>query len=76
VEASATSSTNRKPATWICSQDTGEYRIHCDLGSVTTLKNWLSFHVTLSDRFLSNPLPGFHRNHLLLVTGVRVSFGQ
>jgi putative salt-induced outer membrane protein len=56
--------------------NTGQYRINFDLGSVTTLKKWLAFHLTFSDRFLSNPLPGYQRNDLLLTTGFRVSFGQ
>ena len=40
------------------------------------LKKWLAWHVTASDRFLSNPLPGRQRNDLLLSTGLRLSFAK
>lgn len=53
---------------------TGEYRINFDLGAVTALKKWLGWHVTASDRFLSNPVFGRQRNDLLISTGLRLSF--
>jgi hypothetical protein len=40
------------------------------------LKNWLSWQITFSDRFLSDPLPGLKNNDLLLSTGVRLTFGR
>jgi putative salt-induced outer membrane protein YdiY len=55
---------------------TGEYRMNCDIGAVTALKKWLGWHVTASDRFLSNPVFGRQRNDLLLSTGLRVSFAR
>jgi putative salt-induced outer membrane protein YdiY len=55
---------------------TGEYRLAFDLGAVTTLKKWLAFHVTFSDRFQSNPLPTYQRNDLFLTTGLRLTFGH
>ena len=55
---------------------TGEYRVNFDLGVVTNLKKWLGFHVTASDRFISNPVFGRQRNDLLLSTGFRVSFAK
>jgi len=54
----------------------GEYRVNFDLSGVTVLKKWLAWHVTASDRFLSNPLPGRQRNDLLLSTGLRLSFAK
>jgi hypothetical protein len=33
--------------------DTGSYRVNFDIGSSTILKRWLGWHVTASDRFLS-----------------------
>jgi hypothetical protein len=42
----------------------------------TKLKKWLSWQITLSDRFHSDPLPGLKKNDLLLTTGVRVTFGN
>jgi hypothetical protein len=56
--------------------DTGEYRVNFDLGAVTTIKKWLGWQVTASDRFLSNPLFGRQRNDLLLSTGLRLSFAR
>ena len=47
-----------------------------DLGAVTALKKWLGWHVTASDRFLSNPLFGRQRNDLLISTGLRISFAK
>lgn len=54
----------------------GEYRVNFDMGAVTTLKKWLGWHVTASDRFLSNPVFGRQRNDMLLSTGFRLSFSQ
>ena len=56
--------------------DTGAYRINFDLGAVTSLKKWLSWQVTASDRFLSNPVAGRQKNDLLLSTGLRISFAR
>ncbi|HTQ63019.1 MAG TPA: DUF481 domain-containing protein [Candidatus Solibacter sp.] len=56
--------------------NTGTYRFQFDTTAATKLKNWLSWQVTYSDRFLSNPLPGFKKNDLLLSTGVRLTFGK
>ena len=54
--------------------DTGSYRLNFDLGANTVLKKWLGWHVTASDRFLSNPVQGRQRNDLLISTGFRLSF--
>lgn len=56
--------------------DTGAYRFQFDTTAATKLKNWLSWQVTYSDRYLSDPLPGFKKNDLLLSTGVRLTFGK
>jgi hypothetical protein len=58
---------------------TGEYRINFDLAAVTTLRKWLGWHVTVSDRFLSDPLNDpvigrRQRNDIIFSTGFRVSF--
>ena len=57
-------------------RDTGSYRMNFDISGVTTLKKWLAWHVTASDRFVSNPVLGHQRNDLLLSTGFRVSFAR
>jgi putative salt-induced outer membrane protein YdiY len=54
----------------------GDYRLNFDLGSVITLKKWLGWQVTASDRFLSNPVGGRVRNDVLLSTGFRLTFAR
>jgi putative salt-induced outer membrane protein YdiY len=56
--------------------DTGSYRFQFDATAATKLKNWLSWQVTYSDRYLSDPLAGFKKNDLILSTGVRLTFGK
>jgi putative salt-induced outer membrane protein YdiY len=56
--------------------NTGEYRINFDFGAVTAVRKWFGFHITASDRFLSNPVQGRQRNDVLLTTGVRISFAK
>ncbi len=56
---------------------TGEYRINFDTAVVTQLKKWLGFHLTVSDRYLSNPpQAGLKKNDLLLTTGIRFTFAR
>ena len=38
--------------------DTGEYRMTFDSGAVTTLLRWLSWQISVSDRFISDPPVG------------------
>jgi len=56
--------------------NTGGYRFQFDSTLTTELAKWLALHITLSDRFLSNPTPGVKKNDVLLTTGVRFSFGE
>jgi putative salt-induced outer membrane protein len=56
--------------------DLGQYRFQFDATAATKLKAWLSWQVTLSDRYLSNPLPGLKSNDELLSTGLRLTFGK
>ena len=56
--------------------DLGQYRFQFDATAATKLKSWLSWQVTLSDRYLSNPLPGLKSNDELLSTGLRLTFGK
>jgi putative salt-induced outer membrane protein YdiY len=56
--------------------DTGNYRFQFDTTAATKLKGWLSWQVTYSDRYLSDPLPGLKKNDLLLSTGLRLTFGK
>ncbi len=56
--------------------NTGEYRLNFDTSLVTNLNRWLSWQVTLSDRYLSNPVPGAKKNDVLLTTGIRLTFAK
>jgi putative salt-induced outer membrane protein YdiY len=56
--------------------NTGSYRFQFDATAATKLKSWLSWQVTYSDRYLSDPLSGLKKNDLLLSTGVRLTFGK
>ncbi|HEY2016449.1 MAG TPA: DUF481 domain-containing protein [Bryobacteraceae bacterium] len=55
---------------------TGEYRANFDISAVTALKKWLGWHVSVSDRLVSDPVFGRQRNDLILSTGLRVSFAR
>lgn len=55
----------------------GQFRANFDTSMVTQLKKWLGFHITLSDRYLSNPpQTGIKKNDLLLTTGIRITFAR
>ncbi|MGE5323702.1 MAG: YdiY family protein [Actinomycetota bacterium] len=54
----------------------GEYRASLDASATTKLNHWLNWQISVSDRFLSNPVPGTKTNDLLLTTGLGISFGQ
>jgi putative salt-induced outer membrane protein YdiY len=55
--------------------DGGEYRINFDTSLVTDVTKRIAWQLTLSDRYLSNPPPGFKQNDLLLTTGIRLKLG-
>ncbi|HUQ91256.1 MAG TPA: DUF481 domain-containing protein [Bryobacteraceae bacterium] len=52
----------------------GQYRFNFDFSQATTLRKWLAWQITFSNRFLSNPLPGRKTNDLLITTGFRITF--
>jgi putative salt-induced outer membrane protein YdiY len=56
--------------------DLGQFRGQFDTALLTKLNKWLGWQITLSDRYLSNPLPGIKKNDLLLTTGLRLTFGR
>jgi putative salt-induced outer membrane protein YdiY len=56
--------------------DTGAYRMNFDIGAATVLKKWLSWQLTFSDRYLSDPAPGNKKNDVLFTTGLRFTFAQ
>jgi len=55
---------------------TGDYRFQFDSTVAMQLKNWLSWHLTFSDHFISYPPPGLLGNDILLSTGLRVTWGK
>lgn len=55
---------------------TGNYRVTFDANASTKLNNWLSWQVTLSDRYITNPPLNLKGNDLLLSTGLRLTFGK
>lgn len=54
--------------------NTGQYRVNFDLGTDTKINKWLSWQMTGSDRYITNPPPGKKTNDLLISAGVRISF--
>jgi hypothetical protein len=54
----------------------GQYRYQLNATSATIIKKWLSWQVTLTDGYLSNPPFGLKSNDLLLSTGLRVVWGK
>ncbi|HUA61680.1 MAG TPA: DUF481 domain-containing protein [Verrucomicrobiae bacterium] len=55
---------------------TGQYRFNFNLSAVTAIKKWLGWHLTFTDNYLSDPVPGRLRNDVLLATGLRLTFAQ
>jgi putative salt-induced outer membrane protein len=56
--------------------DTGQYRMNADAGATTQLTKWLNWNVSLSDRYLSNPVPGRKKNDFLYSTGLGFSWAR
>lgn len=56
--------------------DRGVYRMNFDISVVTAIRKWLGWQLSVSDRFLSDPLPGLKKNDILFTTGVRLTFAR
>jgi len=54
----------------------GQYRYQFSATSATIIKKWLSWQITFTDGYLSNPPFGLKSNDLLLSTGLRVAWGK
>jgi hypothetical protein len=54
--------------------DSGQYRMNFDMSVVTAVRKWFAWQLSLSDRYLSNPVPGLKKNDVLFTTGVRLTF--
>ena len=53
---------------------TGDYRVNCDIGAATRIAKWLSWNLSVSDRYLTNPAPGRKTNDFLYTTGLGITF--
>ena len=56
--------------------DTGMYRLNFDVGASTKIAKWLTWNVSLSDRYLSDPVPGRKSNDFLYTTGLGIMFAR
>ena len=54
----------------------GDYRMNFDIGASTKLSKWLTWNVSLSDRYLNNPAQGRKANDLLYTTGIGITFAK
>lgn len=71
---SATSQLHEKLSFYPNLSDTGQFRMNFDSTFATAIRKWLSWQISFSDRYLSDPLPGFKTNDVLFTTGVRLNF--
>jgi hypothetical protein len=55
---------------------TGIYRVNFDLGLTTRFAKWLSWNVSLSDRYLNTPALGRKTNDFLYTTGVGIVWAR
>ncbi len=56
--------------------DPGRFRSILDASIVTSLNNWLGWHVTIGNRFNSDPVMGAEKNDFTFTTGLRATFGK
>ena len=56
--------------------NTGDYRMNFDIGASTKVAKWLSWNLSLSDRYLHHPAPGRKTNDWLYTTGLGLTFGR
>jgi len=56
--------------------NTGQYRVNFDVGAQTQLFKWLTWNVSASNRYLSNPVQGRLSNDFLYTTGFGISFAR
>jgi putative salt-induced outer membrane protein YdiY len=56
--------------------DLGQYRIAFDTNIAIAIRKFLAFQLGVSDRFLSDPVPGRKKNDLIYSTGLRFTFAS
>lgn len=54
----------------------GEFRMALDASATTNLWKWVGLQVALSNRFISNPIPGTQRSDVILTTGFKITAGN
>lgn len=54
----------------------GEYRMNFDISAAVTLNKWLTWNVSVGDRYLSQPVTGRKRNDVLYTTGLGFKFSR
>ena len=47
-----------------------------DISAAAAIKKWMSFQISASDRYLSDPLPGRKTNDILFTTGLHFVFAK
>ncbi len=57
-------------------QDSNRYRINFDVGATTQITKWLTWNLSLSDRFLNVPVTGRKKNDILYTTGFGFAFAR
>jgi putative salt-induced outer membrane protein YdiY len=55
-------------------KESGTYRVNFDLGLATKVLKWLTWNLSVSDRYLSDPAPGRKSNDFLYTTGIGITF--
>ena len=56
--------------------NTGSYRLNLDLGAATRISKWLTWNLSLSDRYLNHPALGRKTNDFLYTTGIGLTFAR
>ena len=54
----------------------GQYRFALDISLATKIKTWLGWQSTISDRYISDPIPGTVSNDLIFSTGLNFTFSH
>jgi hypothetical protein len=54
----------------------GEYRFALDISLATKIKTWLGWQSTVSDRYISDPIPFTVRNDFIFSTGLNFTFNH
>jgi putative salt-induced outer membrane protein YdiY len=55
-------------------QDTGEYRVTFNVGSVTKISKWLGWQNQFADIYVTNPPTGAKSNDVVFTTGLNIAF--